>query len=89
MRSAVLANSGLGLPPHADAPTPGDEPFLLAIAEAPGDLANWTVYADWLQEQSDKAVVRRGLTIAGWLGPKAMKVKYGLPVLARPDNRED
>jgi uncharacterized protein (TIGR02996 family) len=82
-----LATS-LGLPAFwrpdiQDIDAPRQWPFLVAIGESPGDLVNWSAYSDWLQEQSDEELQRRGELIAGWLGPKAIKVKYGVPLLAQ------
>jgi uncharacterized protein (TIGR02996 family) len=59
-----------------------EKSFLAAIQDDPADLANWSAYADWLQEQDHFDMKRRGLVITGWLGPKAVQVKYGVPVLA-------
>lgn len=74
--------AGLGLPMYRYAVSnPQERAFLDACGDAPQELANWTAYADWLQEQPDPAVVLRGQVMAGWLGPKAVKVKYGLPVI--------
>jgi uncharacterized protein (TIGR02996 family) len=74
LRSAL----GLVLPfPKAE------EGFLVAIHEQPDDLAHWMAYADWLSEQPGAYERKRGELIAGWLGPKPIKVKNGtLPLLA-------
>jgi uncharacterized protein (TIGR02996 family) len=51
--------------------------FLSAIHNTPDEVANWMAYADWLSEQDGRDQQRRGLLIASWLGPKAVKVKNG------------
>jgi uncharacterized protein (TIGR02996 family) len=72
----------LGLPPGPA--TPHEDAFLHALAQDPGQLATWSAYADWLQERPDPQSQRRGLVIAGWLARKPMKVKYGVPTIAKP-----
>lgn len=68
----------LGLPKGTSAE---ERPFVDAIMEG-GDLTDWLVYADWLQERCDP----RGDLIRAWSDPKkAIKVKYGIPVMARND----
>jgi uncharacterized protein (TIGR02996 family) len=62
-----------------------EEAFFDAIKETPGDLATWSAYSDWLQEQDRESMQLRGRLIAGWLGKKAIKVKYGIPVMVRPE----
>lgn len=74
---------GLGHPVTLDGEEAG---FVDAIRDDPNDLANWSAYADWLQERpNDEKMNVRGRVIAGWLGPKALKVKYGVPVIAQPE----
>jgi uncharacterized protein (TIGR02996 family) len=60
----------------------GESGFLIALAKEPEDLAHWSAYSDWLQERDEEQARRRGRLIAGWLGPKPIKVKYGIPVMA-------
>jgi uncharacterized protein (TIGR02996 family) len=72
-----------GLPgPYAAENPDLEQAFLKSLSEKPGELATWMAYADYLQEQ-DCPAARRGAVIAGWLGKRAMKVKYGVPELAR------
>lgn len=60
-----------------------EDGFMQAVLSEPGELGHWMAYADWLSEQRDLRQRKRGELIAGWLGPKALKVKNGiLPVLA-------
>jgi uncharacterized protein (TIGR02996 family) len=59
--------------------------FTDAIHADPSDLGNWYAYADWLQDRPNEGMVTRGKVIAGWLGPKALKMKYGVPVIAQPE----
>lgn len=72
----------LGLAPQSPYLTakPQDDEwaFLTAISAAPGELQTWGAYADWLQEREHKSLQHRGRVIAGWMGKKAMKVKYGV-----------
>lgn len=62
-----------------------EEAFTGAIHENPGDLANWMAYADWLSERDNQDMITRGKVIAGWLGKKALKMKYGIPIIAQPN----
>lgn len=52
--------------------------FLASIEAAPGELTNWSAYADWLVERGEK----RGEVMQGWLAKKAVKTKYGVPLTA-------
>lgn len=61
--------SDLGLIPRLDLPLPKfigreEASFLAAINEDPGDLLNWSAYADWLEERGDPrgATIRRNLS---------------------------
>lgn len=56
--------------------------FMLAIWEEPGDLSQWLVYCDWLEDQCDARKYLRSRVIRGWNGKKALKVKYGVPEIA-------
>lgn len=79
---------GLGLPPYmTEERNAAEAAFLTALDELPGDLATWSAYSDWLQDQDNPDVQRRGRVIAGWLGPKAVKVKYGVPVESTDQHR--
>ncbi len=70
---AAKLTVALGVP---QAVVMGDEAeFLRAIDDKPHDLTPWHPYADWLQERD----CHRGEVIAGWLGKKAVKYKYGVP----------
>ncbi len=62
-----------------------EDAFTGAIHEAPDDLANWMAYGDWLQERDNEKMRCRGRVIAGWLGKKALKMKYGVPIIAQPN----
>jgi uncharacterized protein (TIGR02996 family) len=67
-----------------DQPHPDEQAFLDCLNEEPGRLDTWGAYADWLQEHDDP----RGTLISAWMNPKkAMKVKYGLPLMADPEKR--
>lgn len=80
-----LATS-LGLPHDMDTAwtDEGHKAFLTAITDAPGDLLNWSAYADWLEERESEEERLRGQVMHGWLHPtKPMKVKYGIPILAQ------
>lgn len=72
----------LGLPIYLQTVIDLEKQFLNSISLNPSDLGNWSAYSDWLQDQQEEHTKRRGLVIAGWLGPKAIKVKYGVPLLA-------
>lgn len=53
--------------------------FMEAINDKPGDLSNWHVYADWLQERAGPQDGERSFVIRAWLhSRKAAKVKYGV-----------
>ena len=54
--------------------------FLDPIRHCPGDLATWSAYSDWLQDREETHLQQRGWVMAGWLGKKAMKIKYGVPM---------
>ncbi len=72
----------LGLPWPVQA-TAVEDAFLLAIHEQPGDLANWMAYGDFLMEGcAGSHGIQRGTLIAGLLGPKPVKIRYGVPELA-------
>jgi uncharacterized protein (TIGR02996 family) len=60
----------------------GEAPFLHALDLNPNEPATWHAYADYLQEQTHEHDQLRGKVIAEWLGPKAVKVKYGVTVTA-------
>lgn len=72
---------------HTDRPQEStvERGFLVTIHEAPGQLANWMAYADWLSERDDPKMTTRGKVIVGWLAKKALKMKYGVPVIAQPE----
>lgn len=67
----------LGLPGYAA--TGEERAFLVSIDEDPDNLTAWTAYADWLQERDDDNARWRGKVIAGWLGKKSMRYRYGMP----------
>lgn len=70
----------LGLPwGESDGLSADELAFLAAINGSPGDIAAWSAYADWMTERDNL----RGRLIEGWLGPKAIKVRYGVPEMAR------
>jgi uncharacterized protein (TIGR02996 family) len=80
--------AALGLPPCWPlsgwvGPGAAEAGFLKAIEAEPGDLASWSAYADWLQEQPYPGAALRGRVIAGWLSGKVMPCKAGIPLLAR------
>ena len=63
--------------------------FLDALAAAPGDLGQWGIYADWLEEHGPLSVGgeadarRRAELIRGWLGKKGLpRNASGVPLLA-------
>jgi uncharacterized protein (TIGR02996 family) len=50
------------------------------------DLTAWAAYADWLMEQGDDKMYRRGDVIATWIHPaRRLKMKYGYPELVKGD----
>lgn len=51
-----------------------EKAFREAIRDAPGDLASWSAYADWMQEQGGE-LADEGLHIARWLAPKPITKK--------------
>jgi uncharacterized protein (TIGR02996 family) len=72
----------LGLPYNEffDQPRPEEKAFLAALEKAPGEIATWSAYSDWLVEHDDP----RGTLIAQLLDPKkAVKCKYGIPECVR------
>lgn len=83
----------LGLAPQSHYLTakPNDTEWALlaGIATAPGELKTWGAYGDWLQEQDHVCQQRRGRLIAGWMGKKAMKVKYGVAWFPDEDKWDD
>lgn len=81
-RLAIKLRKSLGLPLLGFAEK-DDVTFMDTIAANPGDLSTWQVYADWLEERDDVAMRKRGLTMRGWLGPKPVKTKHGIPLTAR------
>lgn len=70
--------ASLGVPYAGDG-LPGEEGLAAALKANPHDLSAWAVYADLLQERG----CWRGDLIRGWLGKKAIQVKYGIPLIAR------
>ncbi len=82
-RRALHAKLTLALGMPTKAWGPREAPYLLAVSEHPGELGCWMSYADWLQEQDEEPQVRRGQVIAGWLGARPVKVRSGVPLLAR------
>lgn len=66
----------MGFPPENSSAE--EKGFLSSIMAEPS-LTTWLVYADWLEERGDP----RGELIRAWNGPKAIKCKYGIPLLAR------
>jgi uncharacterized protein (TIGR02996 family) len=95
LRDKLIASLGLPMGPwhkllavnvklvayHPD--FPDDLPFLREIANDPSNLDSWAIYADWLEEHAEDQWRLRGQLIRGWLGKKAIKVKYGMPMIAR------
>jgi uncharacterized protein (TIGR02996 family) len=81
--------ASLGVPIRADRMIPGEEEWLLAIAAEPENLGRWGAYADWLQERGTEDANCCGLLIVGWLGPVALKMKYGVPMMATPQGRRE
>ena len=79
LAAKVIVSLGL---PHDFWPDIEDG-FINAIAEKPGELTNWSAYADWLRERDSPTSVLRGEIMAAWLGKKAVKTKYGIPLAAR------
>jgi uncharacterized protein (TIGR02996 family) len=76
----LAASFGLPLDEPIGRSNSDERGFLVSIEAHPADLTPWSAYADWLQERNDP----RSNLIAGWIDPKkALKVRYGVPELAR------
>src|SRR5262249_36096922 len=55
-----------------------DDTFLRAILEAPGEEANWLVYADWLEERGDgRAALYRRPRLTNSVGMELALVPRG------------
>lgn len=65
-RQAQRLRNALWLPAAGDI-LPGEQMFLKAIDEKPGDLATWLAWADWLQERPEPLVQDMGVGLASWL----------------------
>lgn len=69
-------------------------PFLQSIDADPGNEGPWLVYADWLEEHAgwlgehnEDDARRRCNLIRALFGPRKVKTKYGIPLMARKERR--